>query len=222
MALVRFYSVAALGLSLGLFCSFVEGVVASASNTPVESLGITEAFGKGAYLMLLAFNNAPAANRCMCGGLSMLSLVFLRCAALVFVWRAPAFSFREYINGEAIIPERMRDLPIGGGATTRVLWRYKGPHGSGMMEVLRKPGWNAPVPPGPASLRELEEAHNAVDNAPESLRAMEFVALAVAWVYYFDELQHDMTQPVVFISTDRYGYSPWVSLPALLPLALGC
>ena len=61
-------------------------------DEPTVSTGLEEAFGRGAYLLLLALGfwafNATKGRRCMCGGLSMLGVLFLPCAAfldLVFV-----------------------------------------------------------------------------------------------------------------------------------------
>jgi hypothetical protein len=91
------------------------------------------------YAVLLAlgffFFTATKAHRCLCGGLSMLALLFLPCAAfldLVFARCAFSFSFREIIQEEAIIPEGMRDLhPAGGGISKRAtVWRYSGSHGA--------------------------------------------------------------------------------------------
>lgn len=147
-------------------------------DTLAESTGLMDAFGRIAYLLLLigglwAFN-ATKGHRCMCGGLSMFGVLFLPCAAfldLVLVRCATAFSFREFIRDETLIPEGMRDLhPAGGGPSKRgLVWKYDGPHGTGEVRLFR--------------LVESPEG--------EVWTPQEFISPAAAWVFYLDELQDE-------------------------------
>jgi hypothetical protein len=154
-------------------------VVASPIAEPIMGT-----FGKAAYLVLLAIGLlwflVSKAHRCLCGGLSMLGLLFLPCAAFVdvmFTWCAFSFSFREYIHDERLMPKGMRDLhPVGVTVTGHarpskrgLVWQYDGPHGTAEVRLFRQVGMPQ---------RDVWEPQ-------------EFIAPAVAWVFYLDEFRDD-------------------------------
>jgi hypothetical protein len=141
-------------------------------------------FGKAAYFVLLVIGLlwfiVSKAHRCLCGGLSMLGLLFLPCAAfmdVIFAWCAISFYFREYIHDERLIPKGMRDLhPVGVTVTGHarpskrgLVWQYDGPHGTAEVQLFR----------------QLERPEG------EIWEPQEFIAPAAAWVFYLDEFRDD-------------------------------
>ena len=87
-------------MSWTMFLMLSEVVVASPIDDSIASIGILETFGRTAYLTFSVIGfllfNATTAPHCMAGGLSMLGVFVLPCAAFfepVFLWCAGAFSF---------------------------------------------------------------------------------------------------------------------------------
>jgi hypothetical protein len=147
-------------------------------------------------LGLLTFVGTQA-RRGMCGGLSILGVLLFPCAApldLFFVWCAAGFTFRIFIQDERLMLEGMRDLhPAGGGfSKVRHLWKYEGPHGSGIVQLFRR-----------------------VDTpGVETWEPQKFVAPATAWVYYLDELQDGTTMTIDTCVTQLYR-SLWIFILGL-------
>ena len=133
----------------------------------------------------------------------MLGVVFLPCAAfleLVFLWCAAAFSFRDNINSESVTPLYRKGCAAGGGSSKRKpAWEYnKGSHGSGEVQVKRKPNSNL-EPPSETPLTE----------DPNDWPSINFIAPATAWIYYLDELEEEMTMSTATCVIQLYR-SLWI------------